>query len=405
VKLQHQIFLGIALGLIVGFLAPDMAPRFSFMGVIFLSALKMIIAPLIMASMIVGVSSLGDVRKLGRIGGLTVGYYALTTALSVLIGLVLVNLIVPGKGVSLGAAGVPELVKAQGSRTWSEFLSNQIEAVFRNPFDALANMDVLAIIVFSLLFGGVLSTLGEPARGVITFFEVVNKAMMKLTSIVMYIAPFGVFALMADAVAKGGVGVLVALGKYVATVTGGLALHGLIVLPAILVLLGRRRIGKFFASMQQALVVAFSTSSSSATLPVTMKCAVENMEVSEESAGFVLPLGATINMDGTALYEAVAALFIAQAYGISLGPSEQFVIFITATLAAVGAAGIPSAGLVTMAIVLKAVGLPLEGIGMILAVDRILDMFRTTVNVEGDSVGVVVIDRMLNRRKGGRERA
>ncbi|MCK5618517.1 MAG: dicarboxylate/amino acid:cation symporter, partial [Candidatus Krumholzibacteria bacterium] len=264
-----------------------------------------------------------------------------------------------------------------------------------NPVKAMAEMQILPLIVFSLLFGAVLTTIGNKGRPLIDLFESLNAAMMKLTDWVIRLAPYGVFALLAAVVAESGPGIFANLGKYMATVLLGLAIHALVTLPILLKLVGGANPKRYFEKVATALTTAFSTASSSATLPLTIDCVETKAKVAPRVSSFVLPLGATINMDGTALYEAVAAIFIAQVYGIDLSFGQQVLIFLTATLAAIGAAGIPSAGLVTMAIVLNAVGLPLEGIGMILAVDRILDMCRTSVNVWGDTVGCTVVARLM----------
>jgi Na+/H+-dicarboxylate symporter len=269
----------------------------------------------------------------------------------------------------------------------------------RNVFDAMARMEILPLIVFSLLLGAALSVLGERVRPTIEVISTLNDAVMLLVNWIMIIAPVGIFGLIAPRIGRaGGFGgflpELLALGKYSLTVLIGLAIHGFIILPLILKILGRRSPATYAKGVGPALMNAFSTASSSATLPLTMKGIREENNISNRTASFVLPLGATINMDGTALYESVAAIFIAQVYGIPLSPVMQVVIFLTATLAAIGAAGIPEAGLVTMVIVLKAVGLPIEGIGLLLAIDWLLDRFRTTVNVWGDSVGAGVIETL-----------
>lgn len=388
-NLSTQIFVGILLGLIAGLILGHNASYIKPLGALFIRLLKMIIVPLIFASVVMGVASIGDIRYLGRIGGKTLAYYLTTTGLSVLLGLVLVNLIRPGVGAEIGLSGVPErLQKGPPS-----LLDTMMGIIPVNPFKALAEMDVLSIIAFALLFGGVLTTLGERGATILGFFDGLNEIMMRITALVMRLAPIGVFALMADMVGSTGLDILQPLAKYMAVVLLGLFIHGVGTLPFLLWLVGRVHPLSFARHMSPALATSFSTSSSSATLPLTMECIEENAGVPNRVASFVLPLGATVNMDGTALYESVAALFIAQAYGFPLTLSAQMVIFLTATLAAIGAAGIPGAGLVTMAIVLNAVGLPLEGIGLILAVDRVLDMCRTTVNVWGDAVGAAVIAR------------
>lgn len=271
-------------------------------------------------------------------------------------------------------------------------------------------MNVLPLIVFALLFGAVLSTLGERGAIAVDLFRSLNDAIMRLVHWVMTVAPIGIFGLVAGRIGNAGgfagfLPELIAVGKYSFTVVLGLAIHGIVTLPLILWLVGRRNPVQYVRGVAAALLNAFSTASSSATLPLTMEGVEEENGISNRTASFVLPLGATINMDGTALYEAVAAMFIAQVYGIELGPIQQLVIFLTATLAAIGAAGIPEAGLVTMVIVLRAVGLPIEGITLILTVDWLLDRFRTTVNVWGDAVGAGVVETLEERAAGAKAEA
>ncbi len=383
-SLSTQIILGIILGFLAGWIFGDAILFIDPLGELFIRLLKMIIVPLIVASVIMGVADIGDVRRLGRLGGKTVLYYLTTTGLAVTIGIIIVNLIQPGVGVDLALQKSPET-------TPPSLVDTLMGIVPENPFQAIVEMDMLPIIFFSILFGVVLTTIGKKARPVINFFDGVNAVMMKMTNWIMIIAPYGVFALMAVIVAETGFEVIFDLAKYMVAVLLGLLVHGLIVLPLILRLVGKGNPFQFFKDMSTALATAFSTSSSSATLPITMDLIEEKAGVDNSVSSFVLPLGATVNMDGTALYEAVAAIFIAQAYGIDLTFGQQLLIIITATLAAIGAAGIPSAGLITMIIVLNQVNLPLEGIGLISAVDRILDMVRTTVNVWGDSIGARTI--------------
>jgi Na+/H+-dicarboxylate symporter len=252
---------------------------------------------------------------------------------------------------------------------------------------------VLSVIFFSLIVGAALSAAGEKGRPLAVFFEGLNDVMMKVTGWIMHLAPLGVFALLAWTIGQMGLSVIKPLFLYMLTVAVGLGVHACVTLPVLLGIFGRYSAFRFIGDTFSAVATAFSTASSAATLPITMECVEKNSGVPGRVAGFVLPIGATVNMDGTALYEAVAAMFIAQAYGIQLGVAEQAVIMLTATLASIGAAAIPGAGLVTMVIVLRAVGLPLEGVGMVLAVDRILDMFRTAVNVWGDACGAVVVSR------------
>ena len=384
---------GAILGVISGYLMGDFMLQIRFLGTIFLNGLKMVVVPLVVASMIVGVTSLGDVRSLGRTSLKTISFYMATTGFSVLVGIILVNIIQPGAGIDSFGAYVPDVVGASRGKTLIDVVTGLIPA---NIFYAASQGKILPLIVFSLLFGGVLSSIGEVGKPVIRLFEGINTAMMKIVIIVIYFGPIGVFALIGGIVAENreSLDQLVSgMGWYILTVIIGLLIHAVITLPIILRLFGKRAPFQYFINMGQALATAFTTASSTATLPVTIECVEERNKIDKRAASFVLPLGATINMDGTALYEAVAALFIAQIYGVDLSMSAQVIIFLTATLASIGAAGIPHAGTVMMVIVLDAVGLPLEGIGLIWAIDWFLDRCRTTVNVWGDSVGAAVIGR------------
>lgn len=390
--LLYAILAGAALGLLSGWLLGPAMSEVAWLGTLFLNALKMIIAPLVMVAVIHGILSIGSDR-VGRTMGIAVCYYATTTGVAVLLGLVLVNLLEPGAGVPIEAAATPPQPPEGG--VIGIFLQMVTPPAF---VDAMAGNSLLPVILFSLLLGlAMLGVQGQARTTLESLFEGLNTAIMRLVTWIMYLAPIGVFALIAARLgqAGGSAGImreLEAIGLYSATVLIGLGLH-FVFLGILLYLLTKRGLG-YVTAMGRALVTAFGTASSSATLPFTISCATD-AGVDRRSARFVLPLGATMNMDGTALYEAVAAVFIAQAYGISLGPIEQAIIFITATLAAVGAAGVPQAGLVTMVIVLGTVGLPLEGIGLLLSVDWLLDRFRTTVNVWGDSVGAAVVARFM----------
>lgn len=380
-------------GLCGWFFGPAMT-NVAWLGTLFLNALKMLIVPLILAAVISGIASLGDVRKLGRLGGVTLIYFAGTTAIAVLIGLIMVNLIQPGAGLQLSGGVVPERVQGKEDTGISDIALSMVSP---NLIASAADMQLLPIILFAILFSAALTMIGPQGQHVIAFFDGVNDALMKIVVWIMYFAPIGIFALVADRLgqAGGGEAFLVQLrgvALHVVTVLSGLAIH-FVVLMAILIFIGRRGMD-YLVTMLRALFTAFGTASSSATLPLTMECLREN-KVDERAVRFVVPLGSTVNMNGTALYEAAAALFIAQAYGIELSTGQQIIVFITATLAAIGAAGIPEAGLVTMVIVLNAVGLPLEGIGLLLAVDWFLDRFRTTLNVWGDAVGAAVVQRFL----------
>lgn len=396
------IVAGVVLGIASGWYFGPAMIQVEWIGKLFLDALKMLIVPLVVAALISGIAALGDIRHLGRIGGMTLGYFMVTTAIAVVIGLIMANLIQPGVGLNhVPADGdVSRLIEGRDDIGVTDIL---LTLVTPNLIAAAAGMQLVPLIVFSIVFGAALTTLGDAGRPVIAFFSGVNDAMMKLVVWLMYLAPVGIFALVASRLGKAGGGdallaQLAAVGWHVVTVLGGLFVH-LLVLTAILVFVAGRGLS-YLLNLMRALLTAFGTASSSATIPLTMECVREN-NVDERVVRFTIPLGATLNMNGTALYEAAAAMFIAQAYGIDLGLQQQILVFLTATLAAIAAAGIPEAGLVTMVIVLNAVGLPLEGIGLLLAVDWLLDRFRTAINVWGDAVGAAVVDRWLRAGNGG----
>ncbi len=404
--LLYLMITGIVLGIFSGWMYGSKMLAVEWVGEMFLDALKMLVVPLIISSMIVGIAGLGDIRKVGKTGLIALGYFMMTTCMAVAIGLVMVNIIEPGVAVEMTVEHVPEKVAGKEAVGITDILKTFVSP---NLVQSMVKMDILPLIIFSLVFGGVLTTLGEPGKRAIEFFDTINSAIMKIVHLLMYFAPFGVFALIASKLGAAGGGdlflaELAKVGKYAATVISALLIHGIVVLPIILYLTTYRSPFIYFKNVTEALTTAFSTASSSATLPVTIECAEKNNRVSRKSALFVLPLGATVNMDGTALYESVAALFIAQMMGIHLGFGEQLIVFLTATLAAVGAAGIPEAGLVTMVMVLQSVGLPLEGIGMLLSIDWFLDRCRTTVNVWGDSIGASVVDSLEGKwvERGGK---
>ena len=362
-------------------------------GELFLDALKMVIIPLIVAAVISGIASLGGASGgLKRLSGLTVLYYFCTTAIAVLLGLIIVNIIQPGSGITEVSQVVPDRVSGKEETGMVEIIRSLIGD---NIIASAAETKLLEVIVFAILFAAALTTIGEKGKPLVAFFEAMNDVMIKIVVWIMYFAPIGIFALVSSKLGDSGGGEhfwreILGVGKYMLTVIVGLTLHFFVLMTILIVVSRRGR--QFITTMSKALITAFGTASSTATLPLTMECAIE-ANVDKRAAKFVLPLGSTVNMDGTALYEAVAVMFIAQAYGIYMTPMDQVLIFITATLAAIGAAGIPEAGLVTMVIVLTAVGLPMEGIGLLLAVDWFLDRLRTTVNVWGDSVGSTVVEK------------
>lgn len=396
-KLLIAILAGAIAGVICGWFFGEKMQSVEWLGRFFLDALKMTIIPLIIAAVISGVSALGDVRKLGKFGGFTVLYYITTTAIAVITGLLLVNIIQPGSGYTHLDKFLPDTVAGKESSGFIDIIQSLVTP---NLISAAADTQLLPIIIFCLLFSAALTTTGTKGDIVISFFHGLNEVMMKIVIWIMYFAPIGVFAMIASSLGKAGGGEafwteISRVGWYIFTVLTGLSIHFMILLG--LLYFFTRKSWSYLITMMRALITAFGTASSSATLPLTMECAVE-AGIDKRSVKFVLPLGATVNMDGTALYEAVAVMFIAQAYAMPMDFMQQLVIFITATLAAIGAAGIPQAGLVTMIIVLTAVKLPLEGIGMLLAVDWFLDRFRTTVNVWGDSVGAAILEKVLNNR-------
>lgn len=394
VILLFAISIAVIAGGLAGWFWGDAMLDIAWIGKLFLNALKMMIIPLVVAAVISGVASMGDIRKLERLGGITILYYLSTTAIAVLIGLIMVNIIQPGAGLNISGGIIPDKVAGKEATGISDIFLSMVSP---NLVKSAAETKLLPLILFSILFSAALTTLGEKGKPVLDFFDGVNEAMMTLVTWLMYLAPIGIFALVAGRLGSAGGGEafwneIRAVGLHVVTVISGLALH-FVSLCLILFFIARRG-ADYLINMLRALLTAFGTASSSATLPLTLECAREN-NVDERALKFTIPLGSTINMDGTALYEAAAVMFIAQAYGIDMSMGQQAIIFVTATLAAIGAAGIPEAGLVTMVIVLQAVGLPLEGIGLLLAVDWFLDRFRTTVNVWGDSVGAAVVHRFL----------
>ncbi len=411
-QLYTKILIGLIAGAVAGAFAnlADIEPLQSLfatlepLGTAFINLITMIVIPLVVASLLVGTASLGDLRKLGRIGGKTLLYYMSTTAIAVTIGLVFANVLRPGGGVSeatrdqlaetYGGDAAARVDIANAAPGWGETLMSIIP---RNPVQAAAEMDLLSLIFFTICFGAALTVIREDRRdAVLNFFHGINEASMVLINWIMELAPYAVFVLIAAVVANFGFDLLQSLLMYTVVVVLGLAVHLMVTYGTILRIFAGLSPPAFFKRVAAVPLFAFSTSSSNATLPLTIETAEEKVGVSNEVASFVLPLGATINMDGTALYQAVAALFIAQIYGIDLGLGMQMTIVLTATLASVGAAGVPSAGIITLIIVLNAVGLGEHvqaGIALILGVDRILDMLRTSVNVCGDLTASAVIAR------------
>ncbi len=407
--LHWQILIALCLAVVTGLSLDESSSIFGisflsvfvFFGTLFLNALKMLIVPLVMASIIVGMMGLhGD--TLGRLGSKTILYYASTSLIAILIGLFFVNLLQPGIVDGVPAREIiglssqtDEVVNRVGDKSAGDIAEVLLRMVPPNIVTAAANGQMLGLIFFSLIFGFFVSKLqGQAAQVHKDFWQGLLDIMMMMTHLIMKFAPIGVYALVAKVIMISGIDAFEPLAMFFVTVILALGVHLLLFLPAVLRYLARVSPGKHYKAMLPALLTAFSTSSSSATLPITMDCVENRAGVSNQVAGFTLPLGATINMDGTALYECVAAMFIAQAYGISLDVSTQFTIVLVALLTSIGVAGIPSASLVAITIILAAIGLPLEAIGLILVVDRVLDMCRTSVNVFSDSCAAVTIARL-----------
>lgn len=390
-KLHWQILIALVLSVVYGYYFPEHVNYVSWMGEMFLRLLKMIIIPLILSSIISGVTSMGSGKNLGRLGAKTLGYYLTTSLFAILTGLVLVNLIKPGVGAQMSLKGDTSGFAGQESQVSDIFM----RMVPENIFQSLVKGDILSIIFFAVLFGFFIGSVKNKYKETLTtFFDAVFDVMMKLTLFIIKFTPLGILGIVATEVAKNAEQLSQIAGSmawYMFTVALALSIHAFITLPILVKLIGKAKPYQHLRNMISPLLTAFSTSSSSATLPLTIEAVENESGVSNKITSFTLPLGATINMDGTALYECVAVMFIAQIYGQDLGFAQQMVVVVTALLASIGAAGIPMAGLVMITTILTAVNLPLEGVGLILAVDRILDMYRTSVNVWSDSCGAVLI--------------
>ena len=416
-QLHWQIFISMILGLLIGYIYsigyfPSLDIKIPFtniilfntkstlyslfitFGIIFIKLLKMITIPLIFTSILTGITSISSFNKLGRIGIKTISYYLLTSLFAIIIGLGLTNTLKPGN--SYTESETTKVYDYSNLNTPDSSLDIFIRMIPTNPISAAANGDMLSIIFFTILLGIAITRLpANHKKNLTTFFESLFQAVMKLTQMIIKLSPIGVFGLIVKTASTSNVELFYSIGKYMVTIAIGLSIHIFIVLPILFFLITGINPLKHFKAMSSAMATAFSTSSSSSTLPVTIKCVNENVKASKEVSGFVLPMGATINMDGTALYECAGVIFISQILGVELTISQQIIVVITALLASIGAAGIPSAGLVMIFIVTQAVGFNNEDvaliIGAMLAVDRPLDMFRTMVNVTSDSIGTAII--------------
>jgi len=385
IPLIWQIGIGFILGIVAGAVLGEKVQIVEPVGSIFLTLLKMLIVPLVFSSLVVGAASIGDPRDLGRIGIKTIAFYLVTTAVAITIGLLLGNFLQPGVGLAIGEGAAFKAPEAPS-------IKNVIMGLFpANPLKAAVDGNMLQIIVFALFLGVSAVLAGEKGKPFINFFDSLAETMYKLTGIVMKIAPYGVFALIAVTVSKYGMSVLAPFAKVILAVYVGCALQVILVYSGLITVFVKKSPFWFLKGIREAGLTAFVTRSSSATLPITMRNTQENLGISEKVSSFVLPLGATINMDGTALYQGVCALFVAQAYGLSLGMGAQLSIILTATLASIGTAGVPGAGLIMLTLVLTAVGLPLEGAALVAGIDAVLDMARTCVNVVGDACVAAVV--------------
>lgn len=408
-SLNAQILLGtgsgVALGLWFAMLGQESSVTQNslyvakLIGTLFIDLLRMVMIPLVFTSIVVGVANLRLHQQMNRVWQGTLVFFASTMALAVLLGLTAANLFKPGSGLQI-AMFQDAMQSFQATQmSLPDFFAHFLHSLFQNPMTALAQGNVLAVVIFALLLGIALVVGGERYRNILVLMQEFLELILMLVGWIMRLAPLGIMALLLQLVATQDTGLLSTLFKFVVVVLGTTLLHGVVLLPLILYLITGMSPLKFWLGAREALITAFATSSSAATMPITLRCAEQHLHVKRDIAGFVIPLGTTMNMDGTALYEAVAALFIANLVGVELDLSQQMVVFVTAMLAAIGAPGIPSAGMVTMVMVLQSVGLPAEAIAILLPIDRILDTVRTTVNVEGDLVGSLVVQKWTSQDK------
>ena len=414
ISLNAQILAGVLAGLLLGIGLSLLGKESTaaqaglyiadLVGTLFIDLLKMVMIPLVFTSIAVGVANLRAHRQMHKVWKATLVFFIFSMVLAIMLGLTAANLVRPGAGLQL------EMFQdaMQGFRAeqmaLSDFLAHFLHSLFQNPMTALAQGNVIAVVVFALLLGIAMVVGGERYANILVLLQELLELMLMLVGWIMRLAPVGIMALLLKLAATQDAALLGTLVEFIAVVVTTTLLHGMVILPLILYLVTGMTPLKFWRGAREALITAFATSSSSATLPVTLRCVEQHLHVKRDIAGFVVPLGATLNMDGTALYEAVAALFIANLAGIELNLMQQMIVFVTAMLAAMGAPGIPSAGMVTMVVVLQSVGLPAEGIAILLPIDRLLDTFRTAVNVEGDMVGSLVVQKWVGHEQDINER-
>lgn len=393
--LWKQIFIALIAGLVVGVGLnmsgfPEVAVSIKPIGDLFIRGIKMLIVPLVFVSLVTGVSSLDNISTMGRLSIKTVALYLITTAVAIVIGLVLAVIFQPGSGVAMAASEATQVREAP------PLIDIFLNLIPTNPFESFVDENILQIIVFAIFFGVSISLVGEKGRPVREFFESAAEVIYRLTAIVISFAPYGVFALIAWVAGSYGLELLAPLLKVILIVYVGCILHAIFVYGGLLKFLARLNPVRFFQGVMEPAMVAFTSTSSAGTLPVSIMATEQNLGVSRRISSFVLPLGATINMDGTALYQGVCAVFIAQVYGIDLGMPQYLIIVLTATLGSLGTAGVPGAGLIMLSLVLTSVGLPLEGVAIIAGIDRILDMARTAVNVVGDCAVASIVAKSEN---------
>ena len=408
-SLNKQIFVGTLLGITFGIIlghssipsqqSSKILLGFDLLGKIFINLLKMILIPLVFTSIAAGIANLKNFPQSKRIWSTLLCYSATTTALAATTGLIAMNLIKPGMGMDIHLFSGNMNAFHPHSFTVNDFSHSFIDGVFMNPLTAMSQNNILGVVVFAAFLGIAIVVSGDKSQTVLKVINELFELTMIMVRWIMRLSPLGIMGLLTKLVADQHIQLLYVLGKYILVVVGTTLFHGLITLPLILWLITRISPWQFFSSMKEALITAFSTSSSTATLPVSLRCITENMKIDTHVARFVLPVGATLNMDGTAMYEAMAALFVANLCGIHLSLLSQIIVLLTAMMASVGAPGIPSAGMVTMIMVLQSVGLPAGAVGILIAIDRPLDTIRTVVNVEGDCIGACVVHQ-FTRLKG-----
>ena len=405
-SLNLQILIGASLGLVLGWYFHGVGAEnavvklglysATLVATLFIDLLKMILIPLVFCSIAVGIANLRQHQQMHKVWVATLAFFVASMSIAIALGLFASNYFKPGAGLHLAMfADAMQNFEAK-QLPLPEFLAQFLHGIFINPFNALSQSNVLAVVVFALILGIALVMGGERYKNILALLQEALEVCMRIVSWIMRLAPLGIFALLLKLVVLQDATMLATLGKFIAVVLGTTLFHGVVVLPLILFVFTGKSPLWFWRGAREALVTAFATSSSNATLPVTLRCTTQHLHVKPEIAGFVIPLGATINMDGTALYEAAAALFIANLAGIDLSLAQQFIVFFTAMIAAMGAPGIPSAGMVTMVMVLQSVGLPAEAIAILLPIDRLLDTLRTTVNVQGDMVGSLVVQKLVH---------